>query len=270
MLIRQFDAADALDAIERDGVTSVNGLPFMYAQLTREQQSSPRDVSTLRAAVAFGDVCPAGVEADFWRVFGVPLRSIWAATEDVGMTIPDTRTGPYVKVISQARAEVVRPDGRTADRGEVGELVTSSPTTTPGYWQGPVGHAPLTGGAFRTGDMVRELSPGLLQYVGRMKDLIIRGGSNFSPQEVEDVLRAHPGLMDAGVAGYPGARTHHDRRRRSPQRADEDRPRGHHRGADRPAAATHHICDVVMGDAAVQVKPGRKGDSCLRTGRDMT
>jgi acyl-CoA synthetase (AMP-forming)/AMP-acid ligase II len=141
------------------------------------------------------------VEADFWRVFGVPLRSIWAATEDVGMTIPDTRTGPYVKVISQARAEVVRPDGRTADRGEVGELVTSSPTTTPGYWQGPVGHAPLPGGAFRTGDMVRELSPGLLQYVGRMKDLIIRGGSNVSPQEVEDVLRAHPGLMER-LAGY--------------------------------------------------------------------
>jgi acyl-CoA synthetase (AMP-forming)/AMP-acid ligase II len=203
VLIRQFDAAQALDAIERDGVTSVNGLPFMYAQLTREQQSSPRDVSTLRAAVTFGDVCPARVESDFRRVFGVPLRSLWAATEDVGMTVPDTRTGPYVKVIPQARAEVVRPDGRKAYRGEVGELVTSSPTTSPGYWQGLIGVAPLPGGAFHTGDLVRELSPGLLQYVGRTKDLIIRGGSNVSPQEVEDVLRAHPHLTDAGIAGYP-------------------------------------------------------------------
>jgi acyl-CoA synthetase (AMP-forming)/AMP-acid ligase II len=56
---------------------------------------------------------------------------------------------------------------------------------------------------FRTGDLARELSPGLLQYVGRAKDLIIRGGSNISPQEVEEVLRAHPHVIDAGVAGYP-------------------------------------------------------------------
>jgi long-chain acyl-CoA synthetase len=203
VLIRQFDAAQVLDAIERDGVTSVNGLPFMYAQLTREQQSSPRDVSTLQVAVTFGDVCPTRVESDFRRLFGVPLRSIWAATEDVGMTVPDSRTGPYIKVIPQARAVVVRPDGRRAYRGEIGELVTSSPTTTPGYWQGLIGIAPLPDGRFHTGDLVRELSPGLLQYVGRTKDLIIRGGSNVSPQQVEDVLRAHPYLTDAGVAGYP-------------------------------------------------------------------
>ena len=61
----------------------------------------------------------------------------------------------------------------------------------------------MPGGEFSTGDLVRELSPGLFQYVGRSKDLIIRGGINISPQEVEDVLRAHPGITDAGVAGYP-------------------------------------------------------------------
>lgn len=203
VLIRQFDPADVLDAMERDGITSMYSLPFMCAELTREQQSSPRDVSTLRTALVTGDVCPPEVAADFGRVFGVPLRSVWAATEDIGMTIPDTRTGPYIKVIPQARAEVVRPDGRKADRGEVGELVTSSPTTTPGYWQGAAGYTPLPGGVFRTGDLVRELNPGLLQYTGRQKDLIIRGGSNISPQEVEDVLRAHPDVIDAGVAGHP-------------------------------------------------------------------
>jgi long-chain acyl-CoA synthetase len=203
VLIRQFDAADVLDAIERDGITTLIGLPFMFAELTREQQSSPRDVSTLRTACSFGDLCPVGVEAEFGRVFRVALRSAWAATEDCGMTILDTRPGPYIKVIPQAHAEVVRPDGRKAGRGEVGELVTSSPTTIPGYWQGPGGYMPLPGGVFRTGDLARELSPGLLQYVGRAKDLIIRGGSNISPQEVEEVLRAHPHVIDAGVAGYP-------------------------------------------------------------------
>ncbi|MGH3168343.1 MAG: class I adenylate-forming enzyme family protein [Trebonia sp.] len=203
VLIRQFDAADVLDAIERDGITTVIGLPFMYAELVREQQSRPRDVSALRTALSFGDVCPAGVEADFGRVFRVDLRSAWAATEDCGMTILDTRTGPYIKVIPQARAEVVRPDGQTADRGEIGELVTSSPTTIPGYWRGPGNYAPLPGGVFRTGDLARELSPGLLEFMGRTKDLIIRGGSNISPQEVEEILRAHPDVTDVGVAGYP-------------------------------------------------------------------
>jgi long-chain acyl-CoA synthetase len=203
VLIRQFDAADVLDAVERDGITMLAGLPFMYAELAREQQSRPRDVSTLRTAVVAGDVCPAAVEADFGRVFGVPLRSVWAATEEAGVTVPGPRPGPYINVIPQARAEVVRPDGRKAVRGEVGELVTSSPTTTPGYWQGAAGPTPLPGGVFRTGDLVRELSPGLLQYMGRKKDLIIRGGSNISPQEVEEVLRAHPAVTDAGVAGYP-------------------------------------------------------------------
>jgi long-chain acyl-CoA synthetase len=203
VLIRQFDAADVLDAIERDGITTVIGLPFMYAELTREQRSRPRDVSTLRTAVSFGDVCPAGVEADFGCVFRVTLRSAWAATEDCGMTILDARTGPYIKVIPQARAEVLRPDGRTADRGEIGELVTRSPTTIPGYWRGPGHYAPLPGGVFRTGDLARELGPGLLEFMGRKKDLIIRGGSNISPQEVEEVLRAHPDVIDAGVAGYP-------------------------------------------------------------------
>lgn len=203
VLIRQFDAADVLDAVERDGVTSIIGLPFMCAALTQEQQSSPRDISTVRFAVIAGDVCPARVEADFEHVFGVPLRSCWAATEDIGMTSTDTRPGPYIKVIPEARAEVVRPDGRKADRGETGELVTSSPTTTPGYWQDADSWTPLPGGVFRTGDLARELSPGLLRYMGRKKDIIICGGSNVSPQEVEDVLRAHPGVVDAGVAGYP-------------------------------------------------------------------
>ena len=203
VLIRQFDAADALDAIERDGITSIFAPPFMHAALTQEQQSNPRDINTLRFAIVAGDVCPARVEADFERVFRIALLSCWAATEDVGVTIADTRVGPYLKVIPGARAEVIRPDGQKADRGEVGELLTSSPTTSPGYWRGAADYTPLPGGVFRTGDLVRELSPGLLQYMGRVKDLIVRGGSNISPQEVEDVLRAHPDVVDAGVAGYP-------------------------------------------------------------------
>ena len=199
VLIRQFDAANVLDAIERAGITSVFGLPFMYEELTREQQSNPRDVSTLQTALVSGDVCPAQVEADFERIFRVPLRSFWAATEDVGVTIADTRAGPYMRLVPEARVNVMGPGGRNVIRGEVGELLTSSPTTTPGYWQSAADHTPLPDGVFHSGDLVRELSPGLLQYMGRKKDLIIRGGSNISPQEVEEVLHAHPDVVGGPI-----------------------------------------------------------------------
>ena len=86
------------------------------------------------------------MEADFERLFRVPLRSFWAATEDVGVTIAGTRAGPYMRVIPQARVEVVRPDGQRASRGEAGELLTSSPTTSPGYWRSTAGYTPLPGG----------------------------------------------------------------------------------------------------------------------------
>jgi acyl-CoA synthetase (AMP-forming)/AMP-acid ligase II len=207
VLIRQFDAAIALDAVERTGITTIFAVPFMYAELAREQQSSPRDVSSLQTALVAADVCPPQVEVEFERVFRIPHRSFWAATEDVGVTIPDTRVGPYMRLLPEARVDVVGPDGRKVNRGEVGEMLTSSPATSPGYWRSATDHAAdhsaLSGGVFHSGDLVRELGPGLLQFVGRKKDIIVRGGSNISPHEVEAVLRVHPDVVDASVAGYP-------------------------------------------------------------------
>jgi long-chain acyl-CoA synthetase len=202
ILIRRFDAPAVLDAMEHHKATSVFGLPFMCAELAREQRANPRAIA-LTSATAGGDTCPEAVEKDFEQVFGVPLRSFWAATEDVGATFPDVAAGPYMRLIAEARAEIAGADGEPVVSGEVGELVISSPTTTPGYWVSAAEYTPLPGGRFRSGDLVREVKPGLLEYVGRHKDLIIRGGSNISPIEVEGVLRAHPNVADAAVAGYP-------------------------------------------------------------------
>jgi acyl-CoA synthetase (AMP-forming)/AMP-acid ligase II len=78
-----------------------------------------------------------------------------------------------------------------------------SPTTCLGLWQDDGTVAPLPAGEFRSGDLVREISPRMIQYVGRAKDLIVRAGSNISPTEIEEALRAHPDVVDAGVAGVP-------------------------------------------------------------------
>ena len=109
-----------------------------------------------------------------------------------------------MQVLPQASARIVSVQAGDVVRGEVGELLVSSPTTSPGYWDEP-GTSALDAHGFRSGDLVTELRPGVLRYAGRSKDLIVRGGSNIAPQEVEEVLRAYPGVVDVGVAGYPDA-----------------------------------------------------------------
>jgi long-chain acyl-CoA synthetase len=203
VLLPAFDAGQALDAMERHHATSVFGLPFMYAQLAREQAARPRTLSALTVATSAGDECPAEVEAAFEKEFGMPLRSFWAATEDVGMTTADVPAGPYTRVIPEATVQIVGSDGRPAAEGQVGELLTSSPTTSPGYWQADGRHTPLPDGVFRTGDLVRERGSRLLEFVGRVKDIIVRGAFNIYPSEVEGALRSHPAVIDAGVAGFP-------------------------------------------------------------------
>jgi long-chain acyl-CoA synthetase len=205
VLVRQFDPAATLDAMERHRATNVFGLPFMCAELVREQRARPRDVGSLRTATVAGDVCPAEVEAGFQAAFGVPLPSYWAAAEDVGATVAAPDPGPFMQVIPEASYRIAGPGDEPVPSGEPGELWISSPTTSPGYWSGLGRLTPLPDGGFRSGDLVREVQPGLLQYLGRAKDLIVRGGSNISPVEVEDTLRAHPAVADAGVAGYPDA-----------------------------------------------------------------
>ena len=203
VLIPQFDADVVLDAMARHKVTSVFGLPFMCAELVRAQRTRPRDVGALHTATVAGDVCPPQVEGDFQAVFGVPLRSFWASAEDVGSMITDVRVGPYTRVIPEAVVRIVRSDGADVAKGETGELLVCSPTTSPGYWASSGEHVPMPDGTFRSGDLVREIAPGLLQCIGRKKDVIVRGGSNISPAEVEEVLRAHPDVLDAAVGGVP-------------------------------------------------------------------
>jgi long-chain acyl-CoA synthetase len=177
----------------------------MCAEISRAQQREPREVSSLSRATVTGDVCPPGVESLFAAVFGLELRSYWAAAEDVGATIAGDRPGPRFRVIPEATFTVVGHDRRPVPVGETGELVISSPTTSPGYWAEGCRIDPLPGGAFFTGDLVSELSDGQLEYVGRAKDLIVRSGSNISPREVEEALTAHPDVVDDAAAGIDDA-----------------------------------------------------------------
>jgi long-chain acyl-CoA synthetase len=201
VLLPRFEPDLVLDAFDKYRCTSFSGLPFIYAALAERQAEEPRDVSSLQLCTVVGDTCPAEIANSFQRQFGLPLLGLWGSTEEPGATIPASRPGPFSRLLAGVEARVVNEAGKDVAAGETGELWLKSGSTTPGYWEGPGMVAALPGGIFRTGDIVRMTAEDEFEYIGRRKDIIVRGGSNISPVEVEEVLRTCPFVVEAAVAG---------------------------------------------------------------------
>jgi acyl-CoA synthetase (AMP-forming)/AMP-acid ligase II len=204
VLVERFDPDAVLNQIELHRCTWMLGLPFMYAALLERQRKRPRRVSSLRYCTCAGDVCPIQLQVDFEAAFGAPLRNIWGATEVIGSHRPGLRPGAVSRVSPGAEIRLVDDEGRNVPRGEVGEFLVRGPYVTVGYWVGPdrVDDA-TTDGWYHSGDLMRQGEGDELWFVGRKKDIIIRGGSNISPVEVEQVLLSHPLVDDAAVFGLP-------------------------------------------------------------------
>jgi long-chain acyl-CoA synthetase len=204
VMVERFDPDAVLDQIQRHGCTWLVGLPFMYDALLEHQQKRPRKVSSLRHCKCGGDVCPIELQVGFEEAFGAPLRNIWAATEVAGALTVGLRPGPVARIAPGAQIRLVDDDGRDVPRGEVGEFLVRGPNVTVGYWVGPDRVDDATrDGWYHSGDLMRQGEGDELWFVGRKKDIIIRGGSNISPVEVERVLLSHPLVRDAVVFGIP-------------------------------------------------------------------
>ena len=204
VLMERFDPDVVLDQIELHGCTWMIGLPFMYSALLERQRKRPRKVSLLRHCTCGGDVCPIQLQLDFETTFGAPLRNIWAATEVMGALRYGLQPGPVTRIVPGAQICLVDDEGREVPRGEVGELLVRGPYVTVGYWAAPDRIVDATrDGWYHSGDLMRQGEGGELWFVGRKKDIIIRGGSNISPLEVELVLLRHPLVRDAAVFGVP-------------------------------------------------------------------
>jgi UrcA family protein len=144
------------------------------------------------------------VQESFSDVFGVPLRNVWGATEVVGSLIHGLKPGPVSRIAPGAEVRLVDDNGMLVSRGEVGEMLIRGPNVAIGYWVGPDRIDPATvGGWYATGDLMRQGEQDDLWFIARKKDLIIRGGSNIWPAEVERVLLDHPAVTDAAVVGAP-------------------------------------------------------------------
>jgi len=204
ILVESFDPDRVLDAIATHRATWLLGHPYMFVDMLRRQSECVRRIHTLKLCLAGGDVCPPHLHQEFARKFGVVLRSMWGATEVVGSLLPGLTPGPVSRIAPGAQIQLVDEQGARVPKGQVGELLIRGPNVTPGYWEGPGRLVSATqDGWFRTGDLMRQGEVNDLWFVARRKDLIIRGGSNISPIEVERVLMSHPSVSDAAVVGVP-------------------------------------------------------------------
>jgi long-chain acyl-CoA synthetase len=194
-----------LDCIERYRATWMVGFPNQYAGLLEAQQAKPRDVSSLRICLTGGDVCPVDLQNRFMSALGAPLYNVWGATEGAGQLTFGLRPGPVFRIAEEEQVRVVDENGAEVAHGEVGELLIRGANVFVGYWDDPAATArSLKDGWYYTGDLVRRGEGDELWFVSRIKDIIIRGGTNISPAEVEEALVAcHPAVEEAGAVGKP-------------------------------------------------------------------
>ncbi|HZV76022.1 MAG TPA: long-chain fatty acid--CoA ligase [Conexibacter sp.] len=210
-LLPRFDAAKALGIMERDRVTVFLGVPTMYNGMLAVPQGERPDTSSLRTCISGGASLPVEVLRAFEGQFGTQILEGYGLSETspvASFNHPDRerKPGSIGTPIRDVEMKVVDEQGADVPAGEVGEIVIRGPNVMKGYWQRPDATAEaMRGGWFHSGDLAKVDEDGYFFIVDRKKDLIIRGGYNVYPREVEEVLYEHPAVAEAAVVGIPDA-----------------------------------------------------------------
>jgi len=213
-LVPRFDAAAALTAIQRDRVTIFDGVPTMFIALLEHPQLGNYDTATLRVTFSGGAAIPAHVLDAFEEKFGIPILEGYgltetAATATFNPSVDERRAYSVGKPIWGTEMQIWDERGNRLPPGRdhVGELVTQGIHVMKGYLGQPEATAEaFAGGWFHTGDLGYMDEDGFFFIVDRKKELIIRGGYNVYPREVEEVLYSHPAVAQAAVVGVPHVR----------------------------------------------------------------
>jgi len=208
LLLPRFDAAAAAAAMAEHGATVFAGVPTMYAALLGLEDAPA--LPTLRVCVSGGAALPVEVLHRFEERFGCPVLEGYGLSETspvASFNTPDRerKPGSIGTPVTGVEMQVVTPEGTALPAGEVGEIAIRGHNVMKGYWQKPEAtEAVLSAdGWFRTGDMGRTDEDGYFYVVDRVKDLVIRGGFNIYPREIEEVLYEHPAVAEAAVIGIP-------------------------------------------------------------------
>ncbi|MBE7325846.1 long-chain fatty acid--CoA ligase [Nocardioides sp. Y6] len=216
VMLPRFEAEAALQLMAKEQITFFAGVPTMYWGLLGVLDDSGVDVQALaerlRVAVSGGAALPVEVHREFERRFGVTILEGYGLSETSPVASfskfgEPARVGSIGPVIPDVEMKLISPQpGEWSEvaAGEVGEIAIKGPNVMKGYYKRPEATAEaIKDGWFRTGDLARVDDDGWYYIVDRTKDLIIRGGYNVYPREIEEVLLTHPDVSLAAVIGVP-------------------------------------------------------------------
>ncbi len=216
VLLPRFDAAAVLKTMEAERVNAWVGVPTMYWALLQHARTSQVDVSkigaTLRVCASGGAPMPAPVMQEFEQAFGVRILEGYGLSETspvacFNQVFRPSKPGTVGTPVLACEIRVVDDAGQPAPVGEPGEIVIRGHNVMKGYYKRPdETAAAMRDGWFHTGDIGRFDADGYLSIVDRKKDLVLRGGMNVYPREVEDMLMTHPSVSLVAVVGVPDER----------------------------------------------------------------
>jgi long-chain acyl-CoA synthetase len=209
-MLPRFDPEKALEILERDRATVFQGVPTMYNGMLHAERADSTDTSALRLCMSGGAAMPAELMRAFEQKFGCIILEGYGLSETspvASFNHPDRerKPGSIGTPIEGVEMKVVDDDGNDVPQGEIGEIVIRGHNIMRGYWDRPEATSEaITGeGWFHSGDMAKVDEDGYFFIVDRKKDLIIRGGYNVYPREVEEVLYEHPAVQEAAVVAVP-------------------------------------------------------------------
>jgi len=210
-LLPRFAPGKALETIARDRVTIFEGVPTMYAGMLHHPSADAADTTSLRLCVSGGAAMPVEILRGFEQKFGCMILEGYGLSETspvASFNHPDKprKPGSIGTPVAGVEMRLVSDSGAAVLPGEVGEIAIRGHNVMKGYWGKPEATVEaIPDGWFRTGDLARIDEDGYYYIVDRKKELIIRGGYNVYPREIEEALHEHPAVAEVAVVGMPHA-----------------------------------------------------------------
>src|SRR4051794_41223132 len=209
-LIPRFDGTKALEVLERDRVTVFEGVPTMYAAMLHSPRAAGADTSALDVCVSGGAAMPVELMRAFEAQFGCQVLEGYGLSETSPVASFNRRDrerkpGSIGLPIDGVEMRVIDDDGNEVPQGDIGEVAIRGHNIMKGYWRREEATAEAidADGWFKTGDIAKVDEEGYFFIVDRKKELVIRGGFNVYPREIEEVLYEHPAVREAAVIGIP-------------------------------------------------------------------
>jgi long-chain acyl-CoA synthetase len=207
--LQWFEPRKAMEAIQHYRCNTMAAVPTMLSMILNHPEVADFDLSSLEEVICGAAPLPAEIARSFMQRYGCRVREIYGMTENAGVATANRlsdryRPGSAGRPYKGVELKIVDDDDRELPTGERGEVVTRGPTTMKGYHKRPDATAEaLRGGWLHTGDIGYLDEDGFLYLVDRKKDMIIKGGENIYPAELEDVLYRHPKVAEAAIVGVP-------------------------------------------------------------------